>query len=104
MNNKEQAAEWWGKFIAQREKRGPFKRALVRLLPDGDWDLYNDYDPWGLLLEAIRESGIECRGFGYSGREIGFPDKAGLRCKDGCLEAKVGRFAEYIEVDEPTWG
>ena len=47
---------------------------------------------------------MECRGFGYSGREIGFPDKAGLRCQDGCLEAKVGRFAEYIEVDEPTWG
>jgi len=69
---------------------------LVRLLPDGDWDLHNDYDPWGLLLEAIRESGVESRGFGYSERAIGFPDKAGSRCQDGCLEAKVGCFAEYI--------
>lgn len=96
---KQQAAEWWNQFlVGTPEQKAAFEKALVRLLPDGDWELYNDYDPWDLLLKAVQEAGIGCRGFMFSGKYIGFPEKTGLRLREGVLEAKQGYGAEYLPV------
>src|SRR6185436_21154713 len=41
---------------------------------DGRLNIENDYDPQGILLDAVREIGIDCQGFFFSGNGI-FPRK-----------------------------
>lgn len=94
---KEVAAKWWSKHLPQ-ENRGAFEIALCALLPDGDWGLYNDYDPDELLIQAVRVAGLKCRGFMFSGKDLGFPEKSGLDFYGGVLREKVGYGAEYKQI------
>lgn len=97
---KRQAARWWSRFLKDQGKKEAFELALIRLLPDGGWELYNDYDPWDILLQAVQQAGIECRGFFFSGSDVGFPEKTGLRYRDGVLEAKEGYAKAYAPLEQ----
>lgn len=90
MNVKQRAAKWWSKHLKDQSKRDIFEAKLIALLPDGDWCLDSDYDPTGLLLEAVIEAGIPCRGFFFSSEDVGFPEKTALRYWGGMLEQKIG--------------
>ena len=96
MSIKEKAANWWAERFGLADKREELKAALIKHLPDGDWDIYNDYDPQGPLLAAVREV-VECRGYMFSGDGL-FPRKTGLRCTDGKLYGKDGYGALDVEV------
>ncbi|MBE3039656.1 MAG: hypothetical protein IMZ62_12710 [Chloroflexi bacterium] len=75
-------ADWWAKFTPG-EHRQAFHAALLLQMPDtGEVLVRNDYDPDGVLLEAVRAVGIECRGRMFSGDDIGFPRKTWTRIDD----------------------
>ena len=64
------AGQWWADRLDPQhaEKRQAFAEAIERLVADAlkrekFVRLESDYDPQGLLLDAVREIGIECRGF-----------------------------------------
>lgn len=96
MTVNEQAAKWWGERFGIAEKRQQFEQALIKHLPDEDWYTYNDYDPDGFLLDAVREV-VECRGNMFSGDGL-FPRKTGLRRYDNVLFAKEGYGAPWERV------
>jgi len=93
----EAGVRWWKVRFQQQGLADAFESALLELLPDGDWELYNDYDPDGILLEAVRKIGIECRGCFFSGDGL-FPQKTGIKRKDGRLVAKEGYGGNFYEV------
>lgn len=90
------AAEWWAERFRQPEKREAFKAALLRYLPARNWTAYNDYDPQGLLLDAVREVG-PCLGACFSGDEY-FPEKTGICREDNRLFVKEGYQSHWVEV------
>ena len=92
----EVAAKWWADRFGMLDKAHAFELALIRHLPDEDWFTYNDYDPQGPLLDAVREV-TECRGCLFSGDGL-FPRKTGLKRKNGLLLAKEGYGAPWIRV------
>lgn len=94
---KEIAAKWWSKYVPE-EYRAAFESTLIALLPDGHWQLYNDYDPDKLLLKAVRTAGLECRGFMFSGKSVGFPEKSGLDFYGGVLSEKIGYGSDYKQI------
>lgn len=96
MSINERAANWWAERFELAEKRDQFKSALLKHLPDGDWSIYNDYDPQGYLLDAVREV-TECRGFMFSGDGL-VPRKTGMIREDDKLIAKEGYGAPWEEV------
>ena len=96
MTINEIAAKWWADRFGIEDKREELKAALLKHLPDGDWQTYNDYDPDGPLLLAVREV-TECRGFMFSGDGM-FPLKTGLRRRGDELRAKEGYRADWIVV------
>lgn len=96
MSINEKAAQWWSERFGLADKRDQLKAALIKHLPDGDWDTYNDYDPEGPLLTAVREV-TECRGCMFSGDGL-FPRKTGLRREGDKLFGKEGYGAPDVEV------
>lgn len=66
---KELCANWWTDRLKVVEKRELFKQALLPLIHN-DMILKISYDPCDILLQAIRESGIECWGTMFSARGI----------------------------------
>lgn len=87
------AAKWWADRLEQGDKER-FAAALApkikaALEADGVARLESDYDPAGILLDAVREIGIECRGFLFSARGI-FPQKHSLDVYSDRLEPKEG--------------
>lgn len=114
------AAEWWterlliddpargeldplrGKVTPdQRDRFTPILADKIEaaLKQDGRCYLTCDYDPWDILLEAVREAGIECRGCMFSARGI-LPQKHGLRIEPDKLTPKegYGNWTAEIEV------
>lgn len=76
-------ADWWEERLQQGDKQifhstlsDLFAAELMRdaLKPFARAEV--DYDPKGILLAAVRASGIECRGFMFSARGI-LPEKCG---------------------------
>lgn len=90
----EVAADWWAKRFGG--DKDALRAALLKHLPDSDWQTYNDYDPEGPLLDALRDV-QECRGFMFSGDGL-FPRKTGLRREGKYLYAKEGYGASWQEV------
>ena len=82
------AAAWWSDRFEITDKREELREALKLHLPDGDWVAYNDYDPQGPLLDAVREI-VDCSGMGHSGDGL-FPRKTGLMREGDELFAKEG--------------
>jgi len=93
------AARWWAETLPA-EKREPFIVALVKRLPEGKWTTYNDYDPDEVMVEALREAGIPCRGCMFSGRELGFPSKTGVSWDGVQLFIKQGYGAEWVPFEQ----
>lgn len=98
------AANWW----ADRLKKGD-KEKFVQFLQQKieqhlsispGLDLRCDYDPWGVLLDAVREAGIECSGVLCSAEGI-LPMKHSLTIKPGLLIPKegYGNFTDNIIID-----
>jgi hypothetical protein len=96
VNINETAARWWSDRFGIADKRDALKAALMKHLPDGDWETYNDYDPSGLLLAAVREV-TECRGCMFSGDGL-FPCKTGLSRRNDVLRSKEGYAANWVIV------
>ena len=96
MTINETAAQWWATRFGIEDKREALKAALMKHLPEGDWETYNDYDPSGPLLAAVREV-TECRGCMFSGDGL-FPRKTGLNRRDGVLRGKEGYGASWVIV------
>lgn len=96
------AADWWADEALHPSKdfyRETFRNMLlVRLENNPNWEiLCNDYDPEGILLEAVQKAGIECAGCMFSGNDI-FPRKTRLYQRDGKLFESVGRGSQHVEV------
>ena len=88
------AAQWWKERLNQDYDREAFYEALrpkieAELKKHGRCFTENDYDPSGILLEAVRDIGIDCRGCLFSGDGI-FPRKHYLRITPEKLQPKEG--------------
>lgn len=97
------AAEWWAERLEQGDKEA-FINALEAYVQaalddprheerlggaDGDVVLKTDYDPFGMLLEAVRAAGVECSGCMFSCRGV-LPMKTMLRVNASRLRPKKG--------------
>jgi hypothetical protein len=87
------AAKWWGERLKAGDRKA-FEASLttsifLRLEISGGCLLTCDYDPWDILLDAVRDAGIECRGFGFSARGI-LPLKHETIVRSGSIEPKEG--------------
>jgi hypothetical protein len=99
------AAQWWADRLQQGDK-DKFKTFLAEAI-DREITAYGhsytdcDYDPQGILLEALRAAGVECQGCMMSAEGI-LPMKHSLRAMPDCLEPKegYGNWTEVIKVDE----
>lgn len=83
------AGAWWAQRLMVEGKRVEFANEVARLVGDALQErptVYTecDYDPKGLLLEALLAVGIECRGFMNSARGI-LPQKHELEIAPGRL-------------------
>lgn len=89
----EMAADWWVERLQQGDRkafRDYIVKAVSEQLPDAKFiRLECDYDPCGILLEAVRAAGVECRGFMFSAKGI-LPEKHSLKVRIDRLEPKEG--------------
>lgn len=95
---KELCAQWWADRLEIEDKREDFKHALLPKIQDG-MGLWVDYDPEGVLLEALREVGIECAGVSFSANGI-LPRKTGMNIYDGIVEVSEGYGCAFIILGE----
>lgn len=67
---KDKIAAWWAERFQIEDKREAFRLGLRQLLdetPEQEWStLHVDYDPFGILLDAVRDAGVPCRGNMFS--------------------------------------
>jgi hypothetical protein len=97
MKINERAAQWWADHLFIKAKQESLKSELLKLLPDADYLLYNDYDPQDLLLIAVRAAGINCDGYMFSGRDL-FPNKIGLKREGENLFEKLGYGYNWTKI------
>ena len=90
------AAEWWGERLETGDRasfEADLSRRIVRFFeanPTQTLFLENDYDPKGVLLEAVRATvDPGCRGYLLSGEGI-FPQKHSIAVEIGSIEFKEG--------------
>lgn len=90
------AVDWWLQIFKKTdpEARDKFaislKNSIVEKLKVQEFVFVeNDYDPEGILLNAVHDAGFACRGNMFSGREF-FPDKHELCVSLHQLEPKSG--------------
>lgn len=100
------AAAWWAERFKVEEKRGEFRQALAKRLLEAEPDpcrgpalsVYSDYDPCPVMIQALADIGIECRGCMFSSKGL-FPAKTGLTLsKDGELWAKEGYGEKSVKI------
>ena len=82
-------AEFWGQFVPEN-KRTEFVNYLAELWEQNPCVLYCDYDPDENLCGALEHVGIECRGFMFSAKDVGFPNKTGTHVLKGVCHVKQG--------------
>ncbi len=85
------AARWWADRLDPQhtDKREALEREILTRLPEGNWFLKCDYDPWDQLLDAVQAAGIPCTGCLFSAQGI-FPNKHTLERRDHTLYPKEG--------------
>ena len=104
------AGEWWAERLNDQHahRRDAFAqevavRVETALRANPDFPVFTecDYDPRGLLLEAVHAVGIECRGSFFSARGI-LPEKHDLTIHPDRLEPKegYGNWLDPIPVSE----
>lgn len=97
MSKKETAArmagEWWAERLQQGDKDKFAQEIKWRVFEELQREkfvfLECDYDPHGILLDAVHAIGIECRGMFFSADGI-LPRKHSLRVTESLLEPKEG--------------
>ena len=87
------AADWWTRRLLRGDKEA-FRARLQELVEErlkvrAACYLVCDYDPQGMVLEAVRAAGIECRGVTHSADGI-LPRKHSLMVRRDRLEPKEG--------------
>ncbi len=115
-------ADWWAQRLRQGDKEA-FKANLSAAImaelekrPDRPYiDIECDYDPQGILLDAVRAAGVECRGMMFSAKGIlpekhsttVYPEKvAEPEFEEPAFQARVvtkegyGRWNDPIPLDE----
>lgn len=94
-------ADYWANLFEVEDKREELHAALFRLIEDGgqDPEVSVDYDPRGLLLDAVREIGIECRGCMFSAQGL-FPEKHRMIIRTGFVVVNEGYGGERRTI----WG
>jgi hypothetical protein len=102
---------WWADKWQQLETREAFRAALRNQLEAFEHEdvspeyggyllsLDCDYDPKGLLLDAVRDTGIDCRGYLFSATGL-LPSKHLVMVYPGGAEAKAGYGADFVTL----WG
>jgi hypothetical protein len=87
------AAEWWAErlIVGDREKFKAHLRPAIEaeIVDCGTSVTTVDYDPQGIVLEAVRAAGVECRGVMCSADGI-LPRKTGLIVTPVELRPKEG--------------
>jgi hypothetical protein len=88
------AGQWWAERLQQGDKSRFAKEVEDRVLNElrsGKKSVFLqcDYDPQGILLEAVLAIGIKCRGVFFSARGI-LPEKHSLMVRATELEPKEG--------------
>lgn len=101
------AGKWWAKLLQKGNKKQFAKeieqRVLAQFQKNEDktlgFYLECDYDPQGIVLEAVNAIGIKCRGYMFSARGI-LPQKHSLFVTKDKLVPKegYGNWTEEIEV------
>lgn len=101
------AADWWSERLEAGDKtafRETIRAGVEEALRDpgrGMIQLECDYDPRGLLLNAVHAAGIECRGMMFSARGI-LPEKHELTVWPDKLEPKEG-YGQWLDpIPVPT--
>ena len=101
----EMAGKWWAERLQQGNKEQFAEEIRVRVLEKLQTRervyLECDYDPQGILLEAVRAIGIECGGFMFSADGI-LPRKHALQVQHDRLEPKEGyaNLTDIIKVED----
>jgi hypothetical protein len=99
---------WWAERWIPNDTREAFRAALRLRLEAFEHDapagycgtlvaLDCDYDPRSMLLDATRDTGVECRGYLYSAQGL-LPSKHSVVIWLGRAEAKAGYGAEWITL------
>lgn len=87
------AGIWWAERLGKGDKEAFAKavsnRVFDKLVQSGSAILECDYDPFGILLDSVREIGIDCRGFLFSAKGI-LPYKHLMTVYPHRLETKTG--------------
>ena len=87
------AGQWWADRLQQGDKEKFAKeiewRILYALEEEGTIYLVCDYDPHGILLDALHAIGMECRGYMFSAKGI-LPEKHELMVTENYLAPKEG--------------
>lgn len=101
------AAAWWGARFQVDDKREAFRASLEKRIVEALSEnprflrLECDYDPFDMLLDAVRDSGIDCRGWLFSGDGV-LPCKTRMRIKDGVIEVREGYGAPWEALGDLT--
>lgn len=104
------AGDWWAERLMQGDKEMFAKEVAARVetaLRSGATRVYLecDYDPQGILLEAVQAIGLKCQGFMFSADGI-LPRKHALDVRVDTIKPKegYGNWREAIQVPVPGEG
>ena len=103
----EAAADWWTARLQQGDREVFREHLALSVACALEFDrvvvLECDYDPQGLLLDAVRAAGVECRGFMFSAQGI-LPQKHSLDVFADKLVPKegYGNWTEIIPIGAST--
>lgn len=98
------AAEWWASRLQSGNKLA-FQQHLEQAIQselnaNGRCYTECDYDPRGILLDAVRAAGIKCQGMMFSADGI-LPRKHELDIEPDCLTPKEGYGNRTKEIKVP---
>ena len=102
--------KWWAERWIPDATREAFRAALRMRLEAFECDVPDpalghllqldcDYDPKDVLLEAVRDTGAECRGFMFSAKGL-LPYKHNVTIWADRAEAKAGYGADWVTLWE----
>ena len=98
MTPNERAAKWWADLFGLKDKREEFRLALLKLLPAEYYVLENDYEPKGILLDAVHAV-VPNYDFTFSDIEI-FPFKTVMIYECDQIWVKRGHSMPFEELTD----
>lgn len=98
------ASSWWASMLDSKwdNKREDFYKSLesliVNILNHQDMITIDvDYDPDDIILWALYESGVDCKGVLFSARGI-FPEKHRMRVSRAGIMVKMGYYSGWDKI------